>query len=175
MKNNTNPKIWVTTYGAYNDGRLDGRWIDLTEVEDVQEIYDAVKEDTRDPDPEIMVCDYEYLPEGMYTEAAGTDDLQAMLDYAWLNDDDREILDGWLEHAGWDKRRTVEEQLDEAHEQYSGRYESFSDFAYELAMDTGIFDGKNELLERYFNWDAWERDLKYDYHYSDNGCVYSMY
>lgn len=171
---NANPKIWVTTYGAYNEGRLDGRWIDLTEVSDISEIYDAVREDTKDPDPEIMVCDYEFLPEDLYTESPSTDELQAMLDYAWMDEDDQEILDGWVEYNGWDNGKTVQEQLDEARDNFVGKYDTFSDFAYQLAYDACILDGKNETLERYFDWKAWERDLTYDYHQSDNGCVYSI-
>jgi antirestriction protein len=171
---NTNPKIWITSYGAYNDGRLDGRWIDLTEISDLSEIYDAVKEDTGEEDPELMICDYEYLPADMYTEAAGPDDLQAMLDYAWLDKEELEILAGWLEFTGWDSSKTVQEQLQDAQDHFYGKYESFSDFAYQLAEDCCIFDGKNETLERYFNWEAWERDLSYDYHYSEAGNVYSV-
>ena len=56
------------------------------------------------------------------------------------------------------------EDLDHVGDAYYGHYDSFRDFAENHAHETieGL-DG-DSTLARYFDYEAWERDLSYDFH-----------
>lgn len=52
-------------------------------------------------------------------------------------------------------------------ERYCGCWESFTDYAAQLAEDIDLIDGWYEEAQRYFNWEAWTHDLKFDYTVAD--------
>lgn len=52
-------------------------------------------------------------------------------------------------------------------ERYCGCWESFADYAAQLAEDIGLIDGWPEEAQGYFNWEAWIHDLKFDYMVAD--------
>ena len=56
------PRVYVGTYRLYNEGSLEGDWFDLTEYDDKNEFYKALKDRFKgiDPDPEYMFQDHEY-------------------------------------------------------------------------------------------------------------------
>lgn len=63
------PRIYVGTYAKYNDGSIDGKWIDLSEYSTYEDFVDACRELHADEeDPEFMVQDYENFPERWYHE-----------------------------------------------------------------------------------------------------------
>lgn len=63
---NTNPKVYVGTYGKYNSGSIAGAWIDLAKCETYEGFLAKCKEVHKDEfDPEYMIQDYEYLPDGL--------------------------------------------------------------------------------------------------------------
>lgn len=50
------PRIYVGTYAKYNDGSIDGKWIDISEYNTYEEFVDACRELHADEeDPEFMV------------------------------------------------------------------------------------------------------------------------
>ena len=59
-------------------------------------------------------------------------------------------------------------------ERYCGCWESFADYATQLAEDIGLIDDWPEEAQRYFNWEAWIHDLKFDYMVADasHGSVF---
>ena len=67
------PKIYVGTYAKYNDGSLDGKWVDLTEYSDYDEFLAAMHElHSDEDDPEFMVQDYENFPDASAIYGCGT-------------------------------------------------------------------------------------------------------
>lgn len=48
-------------------------------------------------------------------------------------------------------------------ERFCGRWARFRDYAEDLADQTGLAAGWPETATSYFNWDAWTRDLGFDY------------
>ncbi|MEW6943589.1 antirestriction protein ArdA [Trueperella pyogenes] len=46
---------------------------------------------------------------------------------------------------------------------YQGQWDSFTEYAQQLVEDVGMFEGWSEEAQRYFDWDAWTRDLAFDY------------
>ena len=53
-------------------------------------------------------------------------------------------------------------------ERYCGEWESFEDYARELADETGLLTDVPEEIANYFDWDSWARDLAFDYATHDN-------
>ena len=48
-------------------------------------------------------------------------------------------------------------------ERYCGEWGSFREYAEQLADDIGLLNDVREEIARYFDWDAWARDLMFDY------------
>ena len=62
-------KVYVGTYAKYNNGSIFGEWIDAEDYADKEEFIEACKELHKDePDPELMLQDYEGFPEVFYSE-----------------------------------------------------------------------------------------------------------
>lgn len=59
---------------------------------------------------------------------------------------------------------------------YQGQWDSFAEFAQSLADDIDLLRGVPEHIAGYFNWDAWARDLRFDYSVLDapEGGVHVM-
>ncbi len=48
-------------------------------------------------------------------------------------------------------------------DRYCGEWNSFREYAEDLADDIGLLSEAPEELARYFHWDAWTCDLTYDF------------
>ena len=63
-------KVYVGTYGKYNNGSLSGAWLDLSDYSDKEEFYEACRELHKDEeDAEYMFQDWENVPEGLIGES----------------------------------------------------------------------------------------------------------
>lgn len=60
---------------------------------------------------------------------------------------------------------------------YSGEWENVEEFATNIAEERGLFDGAQEELVQYFDWDAWTNDILPEYTIIDapNGNIYAFY
>ncbi len=82
--------VYVGTYAKYNNGSIDGAWLDLEDYSDKDTFIAACQELHKDEaDPELMFQDWEGIPNGMISESHIDSEVFAWLD---LDDDDREIL-----------------------------------------------------------------------------------
>lgn len=60
------PQLYISTWGKYNSGSLDGAWFNLTDYDDYSEFMRAVRELHKDEDdPEYMIQDYQGIPDGI--------------------------------------------------------------------------------------------------------------
>ncbi|MEP9391110.1 antirestriction protein ArdA [Gordonia sp. VNK1] len=61
-------------------------------------------------------------------------------------------------------------------ERYAGHWDSFADYAYQLAEDLDMFDGlpEDHVAVRYFGWSSWIHDLKMD-HSVESDCHGGVY
>lgn len=59
-------KVYVGTYGKYNNGNLSGKWISINNCKDYADFLRKCKEAHRDEqDPEYMIQDTENMPDGL--------------------------------------------------------------------------------------------------------------
>jgi len=148
----TTPRVYVGTYGKYNAGNLYGRWLDLSAYADRDSFYAACAElHTGEHDPEFMFQDYEGFPRSLYCES---DVSQELIEYANLDDDERELLSVY--HEGVDSDADIER----VREAYQGRYDSEADWAEQFLEDTGGLEGVPEHLRNYIDYEAYARDAR---------------
>lgn len=167
--------LYCGTYRKYNNGSLYGMWIDLEQFTDTEDFFEVCRKlHDNESDPEFMFQDYQGFPKEFYHESMCADDVQKILDYLQLNEDEREMIDAYCECFGGDVT-DFEELLDKARERNCGQWDSFRDFADTIADEqiSCLSMGKTtEFFERYFDYEAYARDLECDYHVSDNGYIF---
>lgn len=125
------PRIYVADLEAYNSGRLNGEWLDLTDYNDSDELMDAIQNllNTWGVE-EYAIHDVEYVPSSMYSEYMGKRDfeeLYEMMDLAKENDLPLEVV-----------QDVVSQYSANAIEDFVGKYDSAIDFAEQLVDDMGI-------------------------------------
>ena len=167
--------VYCGTYAKYNGGSIYGMWIDLeqfTDAEDFFEVCRILHDDEQNP--EFMFQDFQGFPEEFYHESMSVEDIQKILDYLQLDEDEREMLDAYCECFGGDAT-DFEDLLDRARDRYCGTWDSFRDFADAQAEEEicSLSRGKEtEFFERYFNYEAYARDLEMSYYISESGRVF---
>lgn len=158
-------KLYVGTYAKYNEGKLSGAWLDLTDYADLDDFYEACRELHKDEDdPELMFQDYDDGPEFLYDESALLrDDIYDFID---LDDDDKEMVAAYIENVGLNG--SLSEVIDEARDAHQGQWDSFEEFAQQLYED--LYEIPSHL-ESYIDWRAVASDLQQDY-FEENGHIF---
>lgn len=171
------PAVYVGTYAKYNDGSLFGMWVDMVKCGD----YDTFMEvchnlHADEEDPELMYQDYECFPGAWYSESGIDEDtFDRIMEYADMDDDDRDAFDEFSEAFGNDCVASFRER-------YMGQWDSEKDFAEHIIDECyrsafGRLQGKNlddmmGHLASYFDYEAYARDLFIDDFYFSNGYVF---
>jgi antirestriction protein len=129
--NNETPRIYVADLEAYNNGRLVGEWLDLSDYNDADELMDAIQDVLKKSGgEEYAIHDYENFPSVLYSEYMSKNDFQALYDVmetAKENDLPLAVVQGIVSQYG-------EGAVDE----FQGKYDNAEDFAYQLVDDLGI-------------------------------------
>jgi antirestriction protein len=129
--NEDTPKVYVADLEAYNNGKLIGEWLDLSDYNDADELMDAIQDFLKTSGGgEYAIHDYENLPSSMYSEYMGKRDFEEiyqMIDLAKENNLPLEVV-----------MEVVNDYGESALDEYNGVYDSAVDFAEELADDIGI-------------------------------------
>ena len=161
--NSDNPRIYVSTYAKYNDGSLEGEWVDLTDFDTYEDFVDYCSELHKDEnDPEFMVQDFENFPKKWYHESGlpTEDEFNKINEYYLMSDIEKSAYETFIDY-------TDNEDIDDFHEAYQGQFESASDFAYDLVDSLGWDGIGSDNIDMYFDYDAFGRDLMFDYHMGD--------
>lgn len=174
----------VVCLSCLNAGRALGVWISAEDA--AAEIGDAITyggqgEDATYPGgaayvackrcggDEWYLADYEYLVPSMRTVRGFYESAEE-----WAEIEDAEIVylfATWYDAGG---ALTVAELIDAHQDRYRGHWETFRDYAEQYAEDTGDLAAMPEHLARYIDWDAYARDLAYDY-YEEDGHIWGAY
>lgn len=174
MANFREARVYVGTYRKYNEGSIEGEWLDLADYSDKHEFYEACRQLHADEDdPEFMFQDWEEIPEGMIGECWINDNIFELIQSDDLSDDETEAFMAWASWTGEDlASMDVSNAIERFRDQYCGEYDSEKAFAMEIASDE--IDNNDSWIARYFDYDAFARDLFIcDYTYWD-GYVFNM-
>jgi len=132
----TTPAVYVGTYGKYNSGSINGKWLNLEDYASKEDFYEAAKELHKDEaDPELMFQDFEGFPKRYYGESSLSDELW---DWLELSEEDRELLEVYVDDTG-DTKATI----DQARDAFLGTYDSEEDWAEEYLEEIGGLTADN--------------------------------
>lgn len=108
------PKIYVGTYAKYNDGSLDGKWVDLTAYDTYEDFLAAMHElHSDEDDPEFMVQDFENFPEKWYHEGGlpTKEEFNKINEYYMMDDSEKDAYAAYVSY-------TDNDSIDDFHESY---------------------------------------------------------
>lgn len=147
----TEPRVYVGTYAKYNNGSIQGEWIDLEDFaglctgdDDFWSMCAEIHSD--EDDPEFMFQDWEGIPSGMISESSIDDEL-----WEWLrlDDDQREIVSIYRKHI--DESESSERILG----RHFGCFRNPADYAEEFTTDTSEVP---EHLQFYIDYEKMAHD-----------------
>lgn len=172
-------KIYLTNLGKYNEGQLIGEWVDLPISDDNLEATKQRIGISDEPDAngnyyeEWFITDYETDIQGV--KVGEYDDLDELNEFAEeldnLDIDQQQAIKAFLEDG-----RKFDEALEGVQD---GNYRIYSscddmtDVAIEVVEECGYLNGVPEQVARYFDYEAFGRDLDIEgkYYYIDGDMV----
>lgn len=164
------PCVYCGTYHKYNNGSIDGGWIEISTFYDYEDFINFCNAIHSDEDgPELMFQDYQGFPNSWYSESCmGEDTFYKILEYAELCENhDQAAVDAFIDDLGRD--------LSSFEDSYEGKFNSEEDFAYKVVDECYDLEKIMGDLSSYFDYEAFARDLfMTDYDFVD-GYVFRAY
>lgn len=171
-------RIYVADLAEYNAGRLYGKWLDLNDFNDADELKGAVYSVPKiNPYSggrernEFAIHDYDldYTPDPDFGEYP---DLEDVFQYHELCSEHGEAFAVWfsLYHTAYPDRDKWEEKFQSA---YYGKFDSYADLAEQMVAE-GLFGEIPESIANYIDYEKIGRDLAVDYTI-DNGFCFCNY
>ena len=158
------PAVYVGTYGKYNEGSLFGEWVDITSFNDYDSFIEYCRElHSDEEDPELMFQDFENFPRVWYEESGFDEDVFDMI-IQYHEADDPDAIDAYL-------RCTGAKDISDFEDRYLGHWDSKEDFAWHI-FEECYADTLPEFARRYFDIEAFARDLFLDY-FEEDGYVFN--
>lgn len=152
-------RIYLTNLGKYNEGMLIGEWVDLpVSEEELEKVFKRIG--INDEYEEYFITDYESDIDGLKVgEYENVDDLNELAEALEdLDSEEENVLSVMLKDGC-----TFEEALEKIKDRdYMVYYncDSMEDVAYQVVEESGLLDGVPEKVARYFNYEAYGRDLE---------------
>lgn len=142
------PRIYVADLAAYNEGKLIGEWLDLSDYSSGEEVMEAINDllkkwsEEQDVErEEYAIHDTENIPGDMISEYSGEDDFEKVVSVLTVaNDRDIpfEVILKWMSDKG-------EDDASNAADAYYGTYKDEEDFAYEM-VEQGMISDLSQYL-----------------------------
>lgn len=155
------PKAFASCIACYTQGALAAQWYDAVDVDDLTpaDVHGGPTDHE-----EIWISDTEHLPvfpgAGEMTPAVAAQWGQVI----------ESITPMWREaYIAWIEDQWIKEPGDAPSDRVfcceilAGHYESFREFAEQIAGDIDLLHGVPEEVARYFDWDRYAADLEMDY------------
>lgn len=145
-------KVYVGTYCKYNNGSIEGDWLDLEDYDDKEDFIKACLElHSDEDDPELMFQDWEEIPSRYITESSIDEDLWEWLK---LSEDERAIVTTYFEEV--DESASPEHAL----EAYDGEHDSEEDWAREFWDQTGMASELPKHAQNYIDYKSFANDAR---------------
>ena len=165
-------RVYVGTYGKYNNGSLFGAWLDLSDYADKEEFYEACRELHKDEeDAEYMFQDWENVPEGLIGESWISGNFFTSRDAVEkLGDTELEAFFVWCNYKNYDlSEEDADDLVRHFWDEYQGQYDDEEDFAYRIVEE--CYD-LPEFAKTYFDYEKFARDLFMCDYWFDDGFVF---
>lgn len=155
----TEPRVWVGCLACYDAGRLVGKWADAIDADCItsNELHGG-----KTNHEELWCFDAEGLPFNREMSPHAASRWGAVMQE--VDPMRRDALIAWVRSGDYMSEGSGDlPSLSEFEERYAGEWESFDAYALELFEDYGFGLEIPEHLTRYFDFEAWTRDIAYDY------------
>lgn len=175
------PKVWVGEWSLYNEGRLIGEWVDLSNFDSgaevmayIQSLLDKWTKETGELREEYAIFDYENFPSNLYSEGMGEASFDKVIrayKFSVENDVPMEVVGEIISEYDIDD---LEEWFSE---RYAGQFDSDTDLAYWYVdeMLGGVENLDKRTQEMYFDYEAFGRDLAINDYRDINGYYFQTY
>lgn len=168
--------IFITNLGRYNEGALVGEWVSLpADEDDLQAVYDRIGIDGLRYE-EVFISDYESdigLEVGEYENINDLNELAERLEA--LDSYDFDLVGALIGSEMFSAEEALKIVEDGDFSYYPG-CRDMADVAEQYINETGMLDGVPDSIARYFDFEAFGRDMEYDGTWieADDGfiCVY---
>ena len=178
-------KIFLTDLNKYNNGQLFGEWIDVFDVvndcNDVDEcIVKSLKQigiDVTDPNcHEWFITDYET---DLDVSIGEHESLETIFNFAkevlYTDTEDVNVINCVLRYYSDGFNADLSRVDDVTVISGTNGVYDLSDLGYEMAEMTGIFNDCPEIVERYFDFEAYGRDIDLEVNgFFEDGCYYYL-
>ena len=158
--------IFVNTWGNYNtNGAYGGEWITLPmDADELEKTLERIAAAMGDNDPEWATHDYEWTTEEdlwSISEYDNIDDLNETLnELTDLQEWEQTEIMAAIEAYGYEFKEAYERQQRGCFVFYEGR--SLEELAEEIVNDCYFTKDTPDILTRYFDYEAFARDLRFD-------------
>lgn len=188
MRNLENaPRIYVGTYRQYNNGSLFGKWFDLTDYSDLKDFLEDCFEfhrnefDSAGCRPELMFQDWENIPDSLISECSLHKKAFAYFEaIREMDNETEEAFEIYCKQINYwpSNGYELEDQLDSFRESYRGFFggsgkDATLEYAHQYVEGTGLLSGVPSTLEKYFDYEAFARDLFLEGYSEYDGHVFS--
>lgn len=157
------PSAWLGCEACYGAGRLVGHWYPVTEIGDVT-MADLHGRPTAHEEAVCMDTD------GLPTTGEPSQETAARWGeiYEEVGPEQWPALCAWVHSGSYVAEGDTDyPAIGDFEERYAGEWDSFDEYAQDLADDIGLLRDVPEEVERYFDWASWTRDLRFDYSVED--------
>ncbi|MCQ2232459.1 MAG: antirestriction protein ArdA [Paludibacteraceae bacterium] len=168
-----NAKVYCGTYAKYNNGSIQGAWLDLFDYSDADEFFDDCRELHKDEDdPEFMFQDYEGFPSSLYEESMGHELAEKLIELINTPTNiDEEQFEAYLEACGKDLYDgDVYDLIKEAEENLVWHGDE-SDYAYEFIDEH--YGDLPSIISNHIDYEQLGRELLEDYNSSGDYYFYN--
>ena len=152
-------RVYVGTWGKYNDGNLDGAWVELSDFDSYEDFLDYAAELHKDEySPEFMYQDWESVPNGWISNY-NLDERIFNLIQETEDFDKNELnaLFAWIGYKGNDlDKYDADDIIERFKDAYHGDFDTEVDFIYHLIDETGFPENK---MEMYFDYEQYATSL----------------
>ena len=159
--------VYFANLAAYVSGRLVGDWVYPLQYDSFEDFAEAIREATKDGTDyadEIAVHDYNNFPNmGEYPDHESIYNLAHAIDGSHLCDEI--IIKYFGDYYGYDLEELTE-HIQDIEDAFIGEFDTFRDFADEMA-DEHIQSFNKEIQQFvffYFDYEKYARDLEHDFH-----------
>ncbi|CCM62035.1 antirestriction protein ArdA [Candidatus Microthrix parvicella] len=157
------PQVWIGCMSHHNDGTLVGEWFDAIDADEVT-VADVHRGSDRSGShcEELHCFDTSGIPvSGEMSPHEAAEWARALTS---VDEHLRPALRQWVASGDYVTEGTGDlPSISDFEDRYCGEWDSFREYAEDLADDIGLLAGAPEVLARYFHWDAWIRDLAFDF------------
>ena len=177
-------KVYVGTYGKYNEGNLSGEWIDLDNYSNMTAFLSSCEELHEDEEnPELWFQDFEYTYEWeriFYSESYISPLYWHCKELCQQYDIDPDALGLYLDYICFNpNKRTVNgltSAIKECADRYLGTYSSKERYEEYVAEESGLIDELPDWLGCHIDWEGIARDDVYTIALDceDGVCIFNM-